>query len=319
MTTTPGPNTTKSLQPFGNRLTKRHRPFWLPASNYYVLAFAIATAMFFLVWAVLNDGGDQTPWTFAGVTASGVLAAAVFLREVILRNARYRFLESQRRLDMSLKGLSFQSGDVEHPKKLTIEKNAAILREIKQKSDAAKVLGKMPDGHKEVFEICERYLSVNRDELKNVGGGSPRLPSLLKGREIAEEFHRFHLLRWAEIEARNLTHGARSRVKTNEKIAEAQKALVVIESALAHYPDDLNLRESGDALTEFIASVKTANWIERAERAAFKGNYKQAKKLYRDALFYLDREVGDRFDTGAAAEKIHLELQRMEQLEKEGS
>jgi hypothetical protein len=35
------------------------RPFWLPASNYYVLAFAIAVAVFFVVWGILQDGGDD--------------------------------------------------------------------------------------------------------------------------------------------------------------------------------------------------------------------------------------------------------------------
>jgi hypothetical protein len=134
---------------------------------------------------------------------------------------------------------------------------------------------------------------------------------------MAEDLHRFHLLKWAEIEARTLTYGAKSRVKINEKIAEAQKALAVVESALAHYPDELNLRESGDALREFIASIKTANWIERAERAAFKGNYKQARKLYNDALFYIEREVGSRYDVDAAAERINLELERINMLENE--
>ena len=63
------------------------RPFWLPASNYYVLAFAIAVAAFFLVWGILQDGGDEMPWATAGVSASLILIGSVILRELILRRA----------------------------------------------------------------------------------------------------------------------------------------------------------------------------------------------------------------------------------------
>jgi hypothetical protein len=33
---------------------KFRRPFWLPASNYYVLAIAVTIAFFFLVWGILS-------------------------------------------------------------------------------------------------------------------------------------------------------------------------------------------------------------------------------------------------------------------------
>ncbi|MBK9768968.1 MAG: hypothetical protein IPP63_19255 [Chloracidobacterium sp.] len=36
-------------------------------------------------------------------------------------------------------------------------------------------------------------------------------------------------------------------------------------------------------------SIKVSNWIERAERAAFKGDTQKAKSLYRD-VFYLGRD-----------------------------
>lgn len=291
------------------------RPFWLPASNYYFLAAAIAIAFFFVIWGILHDGGEETPWIPAGIGASIVLGSAVFLREVILRSARTRFLATQRLLDRNLKSYAAHGGDPRNTNKLTVEKNAAVLKAIKQKSDAAKVLGKLSPGHWEVFELCSEYLSINERELKTVGVGSPRLAALRRGREIAEEFHRYHLLQWAEIEARSLTNEARLREKTSEKVETASRALSVIDTARQYYPDDTNLNESADALKEFIASIKVSGWIERAERAAFKGNLKLAKSLYSDALFYLDREQLQNEASRTAAARIAAEIDRIGQLD----
>jgi tetratricopeptide (TPR) repeat protein len=201
--------------------------------------------------------------------------------------------------------------------KLTLEKNSELLHEIRVKSDAAKILGKLSDGHREVFEMCARYLAVNGRELTRVNPGSPRLAALLKGKDIAENFHKFHLLQWAEIEARNLTSEARSRSKVSDKIESAQKALSVVDSALKFYPNELNLRDSVEALTEFIASIKMSDWIDRAERAEFKKNYKHAKKLYMDALFFLERDSVNLENRDLAAEKIRTEIERIENLQAE--
>ena len=61
-------------------------------------------------------------------------------------------------------------------------------------------------------------------------------------------------------------------------------------SALKVFPEEHELNESKFAITEFIASVKVAHWVELAERAAFKGHYRRAIDRYKDALFYLERE-----------------------------
>jgi hypothetical protein len=75
-----------------------------------------------------------------------------------------------------------------------------------------------------------------------------------------------------------------------EKMNTAQEALTVLSSALQFYPNETRLIESETVLKDFIASIKVSHWIEQAERAAFKGNSKRAMSLYRDALFFLDRE-----------------------------
>jgi hypothetical protein len=301
------------MQRYKGDITKYRRPFWLPASNFYILAAAAAIAFFFLVWGILHDGGDSTPWIPAGIGSSVVLAAAVILREVILRSARNRFLASQRKLDMSLRAVRPRTGEMSDAGKLTLEQNAAILRQISKKSDAAKVLGKFGEGHREVYELCEEYLQAVARELPNVGVGSPRLAALRRGREVADEHRHYHLLKWAEIEARSLMSEAKSRTKAAEKLDTAQRALGAVDFAIAVYPHDPSLLDSEKVLRQFVASVKVADYVEKAERAAFKGNSKRALSLYQDALFELDRvDIGGGLDM--AREKITGEIASIKQL-----
>ena len=290
------------------------RPLWLPASGFYVLAAAISIAVFFVSWGLIQESGDETPWIPAGLAASVVLSGFVLLREVILRRVGNRRLENQKQLDRNLKAIGHHSKNVERPDKLTIERNSAILREIRQKSDAANVLSTLPGAHREVFELCERYLGINSRELASVGSGSPRLAPLLKGRDVAEGIHRFHMLNWAEVEARSLGNEAKSSAKSAEKIKFARAALSIIETALEHYPEEQKLKESRDALDEFIASVRIAEWMEKAQKAAFKGNYKQSKKHLNDALFFVSRH-SHLHDQELTLAKINEELERIKQIE----
>lgn len=272
-------------------------------------------AFFFVLWGILHDGRGETPWIPAGIGASIVLGSAVLLREVILRSARARFIATQRLLDRNLKSFAVHGGDPRNPNKLTVEKNAAVLKAIKQKSDAAKVLGKLSPGHWEVFELCAEYLSINERELKTVGVGSPRLAALRRGREIAAGLHKYHLLQWAEIEARSLTNEAKLRAKAAGKVETAMRALSVIDTARQYYPEEAALNESADALNEFITSIKVSDLVGRAERTAFKGKFKLAKSLYSDALFELDREqLPDDWGRDAAV-RIADEIERLDRLE----
>ena len=295
-----------------NNSAKYRRPFWLPASNYYILAAAVAIAFFFLVWGILHDGDDQAPWIPAGIGASLVLIGAVFLREIVLRKARNRYLLVQKRLDYTLDNASLlHTKSSAHERKLTLEKNAEIIRQIQKKSEAAKVLMKLSDGHREVFEVCNEYLEINRSELGNVSPGSPRLAGLRRGREIVRDLHKFHLLTWAEIESRQLTQDAKNRVTIAEKTETAQKALNVIQTALNHYPNDRRLIESEDAVKEFVTSIRIAHFIEQAERSAFKGNHKRAVSHYKDALYFLARENRQSKETDLLADQINLEIQKI--------
>jgi hypothetical protein len=304
----------KSLKP---RTIGQRRPFWLPASNYYVLTAAVSLATFFLVWGVLQEGRrDEAPWIAAGVAASVVLGSAVFLREVILRTAQKRFIAAERRLDRNLKHLPLPV-EPRRPK-LTLEKNAALLREARQRSEAAMVLGHFADGHKAVVEFCQEYLALNERELPLVGPGSPRIAALRKGRDAATGLHRYHLLQWAEIESRALSQAAREATRSAEKVASAKKAVGVIDFALRFYPEESALVESREALRDFAASIKAAVLAEKAERALFKGNYGRAIGHYEDALFELEREHGDNHEKEIAQEHIRGAIARIRELQGNG-
>ena len=296
-------------------MNRVRRPFWLPASNYYVLAVAISAAFFFLVWGILHDGGEETPWVTAGIGASVLMCGAVVLREIILRRARDRFIKQHRMMESHVLAVNPSKSGRRKTHKLSLERNAAILSEIRQKSNAAKVLNSFSAGHREVFELCSGYLARSESELRTVNAGSPRLAAILKGRSTVSDYHRFHLLRWAEIEARTLTDEARARSNTDEKIESAQNALTVIDTALESYPSEASLLESQQLLREFIVSIKVTHWVDEAERAAFKGDYTQAKSLYRDALFYLGRDNIQGPGRQQAERQITAEIERIDALE----
>jgi len=293
----------------------RRRPLWLPASSYYVIAVAVAVAFFFMVWGILREEGDEAPWVTSGVGASIILGGAAILREVILRRARNNYMRMERRVKDNFSGVRAQLGDRRGSGKLTLERNAAILKEIRQKSDAAKVLSRFSAGHREVFELCGEYLGRVEAELTTVNAGSPRLSALLKGRTSAATFHRYHLLQWAEIEARSLTNEANNLTDVSERIRAARDALNVVEFALQSYPADDSLLESREVLTEMTVSIQVSDLIERAERAAFRNDNREAISLYRDALFYLGRDNIQTDERQRAAGRISAEMERLRLLE----
>ena len=282
-----------------------------------MFAAAICAAFFFLVWGVLRDNGEQAPWIASGISASILLCGAVVLREVLLRRARNRFIRQQRRIDDRVFDAHYHLGESRSQNKLTLERNAAFLREIKQKSGAAMVLSKFSAGHREVFELCSAYLELTTRELKIISASSPRFEPLLKGRTRAAEFHRFHMLKWAEIESRSLANAAQSSGREVERIESAQKALRIIEAALGSYPSEPSLLGSKELLNDMIVSIEVSHWIKQAETAAASGDHMEAKSLYRDALFYLGRDNVHSEERERAAMLIRAEIDKIRMMEGE--
>lgn len=291
-------------------------PFWLPASSFYVLTVAVSIATFFVVWAILQEGGENSPWIAAGIGSSIILVLGVVLREVVLRKARNRYLRAERQLDKNIEKLVSSARGVNNVHKLSLKRNSQLVEQLQKKSEAARTLSHLPDGHWEVFELCNEYLSLNEVQMQHVGVGSPRLAALRRGRDIAEGFRKHHLLRWVEIETKIFTERANLQPELADKINLAQTALLTIESALKFYPDEEQLIDSKSALKEFIGSVKISHRIENAEKEAFKENYRKAVGQYRDALFYLAREDVQSSEKEVIAARINAEIERIRALEK---
>jgi hypothetical protein len=283
------------------------RSYWLNASNFYVLSVAIAMAVFVLMMGLMRDERDEA-YIPAGVAASAVLVLAVIVRRAILNKSQMRAYAT-RQLEHNLNLIRRSTSDPES--KLTIEKNASILRELKRKSDAANVLARYPDGHREVFELCGQYLEINARELPTVNPGSPRIAALRKGRAIAEDFHRRHMLKWVEIETKALLEKARTSNRTSEKISLAGDALAIIESATAKYPADDLLLESASAIAEFVIKAKVSDLIDRAGRAETRGNPKLAEKHFLNALIELEKSDIWSRDRELALARIKSELERL--------
>ncbi len=292
------------------------RPFWLSVIAYYALAAVIAAAIFLFIWLILREGDEEFPAAVAIIGASLTLGGAIILREIFLRKTRQRYLLIERKLGYTPNAFSSQFDRQKNTEKLTLEENAKIVKEIKRKSSVAQSAGGTATVHWEVFETCDEYLALVEKQMETVGVGSPRLAGLRRGREVIGKLHHFHLLAWAEIESRGWSQKVAVYATMADKLNAAQESLNILNSALQFYPDEPRLTESESAVKSFIASIKVSHWIEQAERSAFKGNYKRAISLYRDALFFLARENITAVEREAIAEKINSEIEKLRDFSK---
>ena len=278
-------------------------PVLIAAPPYYIAALILSAGFFFLVWGVLRDNAAESPDTTAAFAACIVLAGSAILREFFLRRA----LSRQHRIDRRANGMHAETSGT----KLSVEQNGGLLAEIKKRSDAANLLSKIAAAHKEVFEVCAEYLTLIEGELSRMNAGSPRLEPFLKGRTRASEAHRFHMLRWAEIEATELTLRAQVDKPFEDRLEDTQKALWVLDTALSSYPTDRALVESRGVLAELKISFEVDALVAAGDRAASDGDLARAKQLFRDALFALGSDHIETPGRRQAAERIKQKLENI--------
>jgi hypothetical protein len=290
------------------------RPFWLPALTYYFLSAAIAIGVFFLVWAILAETPDEKPWITAGLLSSFSLISSVVVREVILRTRRQKVFETQRKLDSILLAAPASARRHSNPIKLTLERNRVLLDEIVRKSEAAKVLTKLAESHKEVFQLCEGYLEVAARELPSVGIGSPRLAALTRGRGKVERLHRSHMLKWVEIEVKAHTQAAADAERTGVKIEKAHLALEAVNTALSHYPNEINILETKQVIEQLIFSINVTGVIRRAERAETRGNFVKALERLREAENIIESEGYGIGGSETIRERLRNDIERLERM-----
>ncbi|MGB8509575.1 MAG: hypothetical protein WCD76_14405, partial [Pyrinomonadaceae bacterium] len=168
--------------------------------------------------------------------------------------------------------------------------------------------GAPPEAHLEAYRLCEQYLA-NADEVMRTATAADMRAALRAGQERVRALQKRHLLDWARGESTRLTHEAQRRVRLSDRIETAQRALEVLDEAIKVYPGEQELRDSSVAVRNFIASVKVGQWVEMAERSAFRGKYSRAVARYRDALFYLSRADMGEDARDEAANRIGREIE----------
>lgn len=271
----------------------------------------MALTLFFLTWAVLLETGESTPFIPAGMVASVFLLAAFVFREVLIRRARIKRLEAQRKLDLNLDGVP-QAPPIKKPK-LSLEENERLLGRIYEKSDAARVLRQVPEAHWKVFELCEQYLSDTRKEIARTHVNSPRFRPINKGRGRVKKLHKYHLLKWAKERAGSLSLDSKSSEASHvEKLNQADSAMSCLETALGFYPRDKNLLESHDALREYISTIRISERISQAEEAASSGDTEKARVIYKDIIMDLSSENLRAREKEIIGENIRIELKKLE-------
>ena len=287
----------------------------MPSSTGYLTIAIVASAgLFLLLWWALVRGGDEAPWLPAGLAASVVLLVALSAREVVMRRAWTRYLLENGIQDPrpKAKRRSSHGTSRSHKKGFSSSVHSAALRSIQKHSVAADAPNSPPEAHLDVAHLCQEYLANSDEAIRSGSYGSEQGIAIRAGQERVRALHKHHLLTWARGQSRSLLYEAQQRARTFDKIETANRALECIDSALRIYPEEPELHDSKVAISEFIASVKVAHWVELAERSAFKGHYRRAIDRYRDALFYLNQDVVKPDVRGAGTEKIEREIAKLQ-------
>jgi hypothetical protein len=85
----------------------------------------------------------------------------------------------------------------------------------------------------------------------------------------------------------------------------------VLDTALASYPAEQALIESKAALGQLAMQIRLSEFFESANSAADSGDLAGARKILRDALYYLGRQQGGR-EVDEWAEQIRGEIVQLD-------
>jgi tetratricopeptide (TPR) repeat protein len=281
-------------------------------AGYMFAAGGLALALFWVIWMLLRSDGDEAPWIPAGLAAGFVILFAAAAREIVMRRAWARYTR-----EMELVMGAADTARVAPRAKTSsnnwpgLQAQVAALRGLQQRLAELDAANTSPESHLEAYRLCEQYLANSDETLRSPGGAAEMRAALRSGQERVRALQRKHLLSWARGEATRLTHEAQRRVRHSDKIETAQRALEVLGEALRVYPGEPELVDSSAALRNFVASVKVGQWVEMAERAAFRGKYARAVARYRDALFYLSRADMSEDARDEAAVRIQREIEML--------
>jgi hypothetical protein len=279
--------------------------------SYYFLSVAVALTIFFIVWAILLETGDQVSFIPAGIISGLFMIAAFVLREVLLRRSRNASLRAEERL--ASKMASIVSRADQQNSKLTLRRNERLLGQILEKSKAARVLKHLPEAHWETFELCDSYLMLTRKELARTHINSPRIGPITKSRGRVKKLHKSHLHKWAKLRASMLMLKSKELGLEIEERAECAKmALIAIETALDFYPRDVSLIDSTEVIRDYLLSIRITGAVESAELAVKNGHHKRAIEIYYRALEQVEKSELRISEKNMISAKIKSEILKLQ-------
>lgn len=255
----------------------------MSTGRYTALSGLAAATSFYVLWWMLNVEGEESPWVASGVASGMTILACIVWREIKVRRqdqlARLHKLPNANRYQTK-KRLGYTA---------TLTAATTAIRRLERRLREIERRGATPSEHLEACRLCEQYLKSAEETLPTLGMGTEVRAAVRAGQERVGVLRKRHLLLWARKESQSLTMQAQQHTRPEDKIELAQNALAVIDEALQAYPNERELRDSGLAVREYIASVTLARWVTLAERAEFKNQITEAVDYYRDALFDLSR------------------------------
>ena len=314
---------TESAEPTFNRnprseqsLRRGSRP--PSAMGYMLVSGCVAVALFFIVWGLLQGSSEEAHWA-AALAACVVLLIAASAREIFLRRAWSRqVLEMDgRSRPESFGGRPARSSVTQAANTTRKAANArtgwshtASLRGLHRTSAEADALDTQ-EAHLDAYHQSQDYLEATDEALRSANLPAEKRVVMRSGFERVTALRKHHLKNWARVKTNTITLEAKHRTRLYDKLDTAQQALRVLETALAEYPDDIDLKCSEAAVREFMAASKVSHWLEIAERTAFRGQHRRAIARYRDALFYVSRESMSDETRELLASRIQREIQAL--------
>src|ERR1051325_6087497 len=162
-------------------------------SGYMAAAGATAFALFFVLWWMLHNSGDEAPWVPAGLAASVVMLVAVAAREVVMRRAWTRYILEQGTHDQSVKGSRSKHGGGSSGGSESLNSHSTRLRALNKQSSEADAVGSAPEAHPEAYHACKEFLATTEEALRATSSTERRM-ALRAGQEHVRALQKHHLL-----------------------------------------------------------------------------------------------------------------------------
>ena len=138
-------------------------------SGYMAAAGATAAGLFFVLWWMLHNSGDEAPWVPAGLAASVVMLVAAAAREVVMRRAWTRYILDQGNQDQTIKGTRKRASGSSSSSSASNDSHSAALRALSKQCAEADAPGSLPEAHLAAYHACKEFLAGADESLRKIG------------------------------------------------------------------------------------------------------------------------------------------------------